>query len=384
MENSYHYDELLVKYLLNELNEAEEVDVLQWIDSNKQNRQYFDELKNTWRLTALKNSLNAVNVDNEWRQFEQKIFFKKNTDKQDLQKIEPGEDDKPNKKATLYKIIISTAIAASVVFALVLGGGLFNTQKTNDGVIVQQGRSKTDSFVAFIRQEINTSGKLKKFVLQDGTEVTLSDKSEVSFPEPFINNRRDITLKGKACFEVAKDKKRPFTVFSGNLSTAALGTQFSVTAFAHQNYIIVRLFEGKVVVKPHYNMINRPENDFYLLAGQELIYNNQQATVKVRKFTGNTGVVKTNKEKPSADILTIPENEKGSWFMFNNQSLERVFDELGNMYEVEIEYSKRDVFKRYFIGKFDRKDSVESIIKQIAALNNLKVIKKNSKFIIKK
>lgn len=75
--------------------------------------------------------------------------------------------------------------------------------------------------------------------------MTLLDKSEVNFHQPIINNTIDITLKGKAYFEVAKDKTKPFTVFSGNLSTIALGTQFSVTAFSHQNNIIVRLLKAK-------------------------------------------------------------------------------------------------------------------------------------------
>lgn len=65
MENRNQYEELLVKYSLNELNEEEEAYVLQWIDSNEQNWQYFVELKSTWKLTALKNSLNKINVYNE-------------------------------------------------------------------------------------------------------------------------------------------------------------------------------------------------------------------------------------------------------------------------------------------------------------------------------
>jgi hypothetical protein len=59
--------------------------------------------------------------------------------------------------------------------------------------------------------------------------------------------------------------------------------------------------------------------------------------------------------------------------MFNNQSLAEIFDALGDMYDVKIVYSKKDINKMYFIGSFDRADSVEYILKQIAAINNLQV-----------
>jgi hypothetical protein len=215
--------------------------------------------------------------------------------------------------------------------------------------------------------------------------VTLSDKSEISFYEPFIDDRRDIKLKGKANFKVAKDKIRPFTVFSGSLSTTALGTRFTVTAFENQNFIIVRLFEGKVVVKPGNKVTQNVVNNYYLLAGQELIYNNENNIAKVRRFGANALITKRpEKEKPVIDNLTIPENGTGSWFMFNNQPLSFVFDELQNMYDVDIRYSKKDISKIYFIGKFDRSESFENIIKQIADLNNLKILKKDNTFIITK
>ncbi len=70
--------------------------------------------------------------------------------------------------------------------------------------------------------------------------------------------------------------------------------------------------------------------------------------------------------------------------MFNNQSLEQVFDQLKMLYNADIVYSKKDVYNLYFVGKFDKTDSLYTILNQIASLNNLKVSKKNNKFIITK
>lgn len=68
--------------------------------------------------------------------------------------------------------------------------------------------------------------------------------------------------------------------------------------------------------------------------------------------------------------------------MFNNQSLVQVFDQLEEMYNADIQYSKRDVRNMYFIGKFDKSDSFDNILSQVASLNNLKLIKTKDRFII--
>jgi ferric-dicitrate binding protein FerR (iron transport regulator) len=70
--------------------------------------------------------------------------------------------------------------------------------------------------------------------------------------------------------------------------------------------------------------------------------------------------------------------------MFNNQSLASVFRQLEEMYNVDIVYAKKDVAKMYFIGKFNKDDSVETILQNIATLNNLKLTKESNTYIIRK
>ncbi|MEO7961279.1 MAG: DUF4974 domain-containing protein, partial [Ginsengibacter sp.] len=72
-----------------------------------------------------------------------------------------------------------------------------------------------------------------------------------------------------------------------------------------------------------------------------------------------------------------------SWFMFNNQPLAEIFQALGEMYGTKIIYSKTDFNKLYFIGRFNRSDSLEDILNHIATLNNLRIEKTDSTFTIK-
>ncbi len=392
MQDKSKFDELLISYLSYELNEEDEAFVLKWINFDRQNRKYFEEFATVWKLLGVKNTIDHIDVDDEWKLFKQAIDNKQQ-ETYLLKEVESisgrtAEDEKLKTKARLYKIAISTAIAASIILVIGFTSGLFRNHEPVERSLASVSNEKKGSLPAFVRHQKNTSGKPKRIILKDGSEVILSDKSEVSYNQPFIGNTRDITLKGRAYFKVTKDKTKPFTVFSGDISTTVLGTRFTVTAYENANNINIRLYEGKVVVKPVVGVKKKLTNDFYLLPGQELIYNNISATAKLRKFKAeNTNTVRVNNSgdiNQENDVPAIPFNEKGSWYMFNNQSLEQVFNLLENMYDVRILYSKADVHNRYFIGKFEKSDSLENVLKQITALNNLKLTKKNNKFIISK
>lgn len=88
------------------------------------------------------------------------------------------------------------------------------------------------------------------YTLDDGSVVTLYARSEIICNQPFDNNKRDITLRGKALFKVSKDKARPFTVYAKGFSTTALGTTFRISAYDSSKRSTVKLLEGKVALKP--------------------------------------------------------------------------------------------------------------------------------------
>src|SRR5690606_38140887 len=152
--------------------------------------------------------------------------------------------------------------------------------------------------------------------------------------------------------------------------------------------ISIRLYEGRIVVKSLPGARKQFKKDFYLKVGEELIYNSFSSEVSVRNF-----INKGSAERPQEQINTeqpalmenpdIPDFGDGSWFMFNNQPLWQVFDELEEMYNVEIIYDKKDLEKNYFIGTFRSTDSLDVILKMISQLNNLKVIKENNTIIIR-
>jgi len=377
MNNSGQLDDLITRHFCNELNSDERSRLLQWLSASEENRQYYEALKNTWQLMKNEQTPDEINADKEWAYFQQVM-------EQDARGERDYTENGTGKRSVVRRIVIVTAAAASVLLFITVGYNWLSREKSDTGTLVATVEENEPAAVV-VRHEINTTDQARRLVLLDSSEIILDPQSEISWNTPFATDKRDVVLKGRARFSVAKDKTRPFTVISGQLATTALGTQFIVTAFEQDDFIKVQLYEGRVVVKPADSIHSKLEKDFYLMPGEELLYINNLNTASVRRFiaTATTAKKGSPDDHITADQPSLPA-DKGSWYMFNNQPLAQVFKQLEEMYGVEIVYSATDIEKMYFIGKFSKTDSVNVIIKQIAALNNLTVTRQNSTYIIQR
>lgn len=272
-----------------------------------------------------------------------------------------------------------SAAAASVILIVAVGWNFFFSHKQQPA-IVKNNETRIPNFIN--RHIVNTTGHNETFLLPDSSSVVLSDKSELLYTEPFVNSR-DITLVGKGYFKVTKDKTRPFIVTSSVITTTALGTAFTVTAVKNASSITVRLYEGKVVVKAVNKSNPRLQKDIYLLPGQEYIYNNDKDGV-FRSFVKNKNASQQIKPEVLQEDNPFIEDDKGSWYMFNNQSLAQVLDQLATLYNVKIIYNKKDVMHIYFTARYNKTDSLETILTRIGKLNKLRIVKNDTAFIISK
>jgi ferric-dicitrate binding protein FerR (iron transport regulator) len=378
MERNNQMKELLVKYLINELSEEEDSLIVEWINSNEENRRYFNEVKDTWQLTSVKLAA-QVNEETEWNVFKQAIAAREASvvtiDEQQTRGDEYVEEERVNFKRIVYRRIGLVAAAVAAVLVIALGWNYFFAGSKTPEVIT---RSENNEEVVkpVLQREINKSGKEKQIQLADGSIVLLFNNSEITFEKPFV--RRNIKLIGKALFKVAKDAAKPFTVESGAIATTALGTEFTVTAFAHKKQLSVRLYEGKVVIKPTENGNSLMKNNVFLTPGQEFIYGPDKTLV--RRFNSNQS--QTAGEQMAADNPSLPINAKGSWHMYNNQELGKVFDHLAAVYNVTIMYDEKDVQKKYFVGQFKTTDSIATILKLITRANKLKFTREDNTYII--
>ena len=226
----------------------------------------------------------------------------------------------------------------------------------------------------------NTQDTSIVLLMPDKSRVTLSPATHIRYRKDFGQSaRRDVYMNGDAFYEVAKNKEKPFTVYSGYISTTALGTAFRVTARDSNSGITVKLLEGKVVVAVTDAVYKTMHHDYYLAPGEELSFEGKDKPGAIKIFSK-----KNNAVTAAVSQVQGVNTAAGASYMFNNQTLAYVLDQLAAIYHVSIDYSKEDIGEIYFIGRIERGDPVEKTIHDIALLNKLSVTKQNGGFILKR
>lgn len=226
----------------------------------------------------------------------------------------------------------------------------------------------------------NNSGKPITIVLSDGSTVVLYNKSELRYQKFSGQERRLVELTGEADMKVAKDKMHPFSVAAGGVSVTVLGTVFNVKAEKNSMQVRVRLFEGRILIQTG-ELISRKDS-IILRPGQEYLLDKIANSSIVRLMTA--GKAQRKAAAKSQDVINRQAGVN-TWIQFDNQPLANVLDQLSELYATKIVYNKSDVNKLYFIGKFEKGDSLSNILETITDLNKLKLQKKSGGgFIISK
>lgn len=227
----------------------------------------------------------------------------------------------------------------------------------------------------------NADKKKVRVQLPDSSEMVLSPGATVRYRKEFEqNNRREVQVEGQATFTVIKDKEIPFIVYSEGLQTMVMGTIFEVTAEKGSDQIKVRLLEGNLIVGLD-SLVKDSTRKYFLSPGQELIYGKWNKSVVIQKIQpaggGGYAYSRVNRLPGHPDSLS-------NWYMFNNQPLADVFDQISILYNIDIQYSSAELRNKYFIGKLERKDSLSKIMRDITLLNHLSVTVLDGRYIIRK
>ena len=123
----------------------------------------------------------------------------------------------------------------------------------------------TEGRVILEQRLIVPHGYTHELVLADGTEVCLNAGSELIFPSVFDGTTREVTLRGEAFFNVARDEARPFIVRSNTgVQTRVYGTSFGVNTRGDESYrtllvsgsVGVRMADGQEVMLAPLQMLS--------------------------------------------------------------------------------------------------------------------------------
>lgn len=122
--------------------------------------------------------------------------------------------------------------------------------------------------------------ELIKFILPDGTKVSLNSNSKIQLKEGFgKTGNRILYLEGEAYFDVAKIPNQSFIVRTKDQQIEVLGTKFNVRAYPHQKETITSLYEGKIkLLTAHQNLLVDP-NETVVNTGESLSKENKDLNI---------------------------------------------------------------------------------------------------------
>ena len=193
----------------------------------------------------------------------------------------------------------------------------------------------------------NTTNAIRKIILSDSSMVWVSPKSTLTYLKVFDKQKREVTLTGEAFFEVTKNRKRPFSIYTGNIITKVWGTSFRIRSYQEDKTTKVDVVTGKVSVSvtgqnEKNTVLNAvgQTNDLnpgvMLLPNQEAVYDKQLDHLK-----------KNNEVKD----VSIDMWKKMS-LSFNNTPIKEVFTVLNKSFHVHISSGDEKINSDYLKADF--------------------------------
>jgi transmembrane sensor len=135
------------------------------------------------------------------------------------------------------------AIGIAAVTIVVLTPIFFVDRASEDRSVANGIRSRE------ARTLIANQGERKAILLGDSTNVRLGGDSRLTVPPGFGDRLRGVGLQGTGTFTVAQGQERVFQVRAKNAVIKAVGTQFGVRAYPDEDFVAVRVKEGRVSVQ---------------------------------------------------------------------------------------------------------------------------------------
>jgi ferric-dicitrate binding protein FerR (iron transport regulator) len=211
------------------------------------------------------------------------------------------------------------------------------------------------------KKEIVTTGKRKTVRLPDGSTITLEPNSQLTYPDEFTGNTREVALTGEAFFEVKPNHEKPFIVHTAYVMATVLGTSFNVEAYPNGIAKVV-VATGRVKVQT----VNA-SNEL-----QAVIINANQSV------TYNITINEIEKRNAPEDAVYYRQRTSGR-FSYAGAPVAKVVQEMERYYHTPVTL-EGNMSGCVFYGYFQVNDNVERALSLVAMALNATVQKKaNSK-----
>jgi len=182
------------------------------------------------------------------------------------------------------------------------------------------------------------AASISNLVLTDGSKVWLNANTQLKITH--YKNKVLVDLIGEAWFDVIHDENRAFIVQLGDVQIKDLGTKFNVRAYPHEKIFKTTLEHGEIEI------IDANEGQLALMKpGERFAYN---------KHTKQYRIIKVDAAKASAWV--------DGKFVFTNQSLQKICNELGLWYNVEFKILDQNLAETKYSCVLKRSTTVSQVL----------------------
>lgn len=197
-----------------------------------------------------------------------------------------------------------------------------------------------------VEQTFYTERSDFKFVLEDGSTITLNAHSSLKLPIPFDSKERKVELVGEGYFDIAHDASRPFKVWASNNLIEVLGTQFNIRNYPEDQAVTTSLIKGSIALSEHGGT-----ERIILSPGQKAI-----------------------SDASGINVLGSGTKQATAWttryFAYEDGELSTILSDLGRWYNVDIDTQSTPAEKRIYM-KINKDKKLSEVLKLLGATSNL-------------
>ena len=328
MSEKYNIEELIIRFLQQDINEEELRYLESWLEEDAEHKSYFFGLKGI--------------SDSSRRSFFSKEEVNEASWQKMLARIDKHQEKNPSlgKSRTRDLWISYVKYAAIIIFAIGAGWGIHEFWNSSSSYLAEEK-------IVYNEIHVPKGGRTNTIILSDGTKVILNAATIFKYPVNFNGEKRQVYLSGEAYFEVAKNKEKPFIVKLDNQEITVLGTTFNVQAYKNDTHSSVTLLSGQIGLEAF--------NEFNESTGYILMKPNQYAL--------------TDNKSGSVFVSDVDASLENAWldgvYKFKDESLLSIAKRLENYYDVHIHLNDSRLEKIRYTGTFSLEQDIMDVLRII-------------------
>ena len=321
--------ELITRHLSGESSASEEKELKRWLAADPENSSLLNQYRTVWEKLGRIESVAGIDLDAEWNVLESRIS--------ESGKVLPQQ---PGRKKSASFYIGRIAVAAMLAVILTFSG-IYAVNR-------------------YGYKTLATMDQPEELVLPDGSTVTMNHFSSLKYPRKFSGDIRRIEMEGEGFFEVESDQDHPFVINTRDVDIKVLGTSFNVNAYSENTAVEVTVKTGQVAVTRH----GEVPSTIILKPGSRGVYKKTEETLEIA-------------QEIDKNYLSW----KTKSFVFEDQTLLDVSNQLNNVYQAEIIIDS-DLLKDARITTSFEDQSLDAILNVLSATLDLDVRKSNGQIIL--